>query len=249
MKKLLLIVWSFASVVAFGQSNDVFEKGKEFYKAGNYERAVDAWQTILEQDQHSVALYYNLANAYYKLNQVGPSIYYYEKALELDPEDLDVKNNIAFAQNMRVDVIEPLPKTVFAKWYAQVSGLFSYDGWAISAVVFMFLMVLAFLIYYFADRSLRKRFYFLGMLACLGLLLFALTMAYSTYSDSQSKQFAIVFDESVNVLSEPTKTGEFSFQLHEGTKVGLRDTDGDWVLIRLIDGKEGWVPKTAVKAL
>jgi len=41
----------------------------------------------LDQGLVSAALYYNLANAHYKLNNVGETVYYFEKALQLSPAE------------------------------------------------------------------------------------------------------------------------------------------------------------------
>ncbi len=236
-------------MVSYAQAGDLFNKGKEFYKAESFEQAIEAWKGALSKGHHSVSLYHNLGNAYYKLNQVAPSIYYYEKALKLNPNDSDVLNNIAFARNMRVDIIEPLPKTVFAKWYENVSGIANYNGWAIGSVVFMFLMVFAIIGYDFSVASLKKRTFFVSGILLFALMLTAVSMAYSTYNDEQSKRFAIIFEEAIDVKSEPTPSGEFAFELHEGTKVNIIQQDDDWRLIQLIDGKEGWVPSYVLQEL
>ena len=65
------------------------------YNQGKYAEAIDKYKAILETKNHSAALYFNLANAHYKLNNIAPSIYYYEKALQLAPNDPDIKNNLA----------------------------------------------------------------------------------------------------------------------------------------------------------
>ncbi|MEP2936402.1 MAG: tetratricopeptide repeat protein [Gilvibacter sp.] len=249
MKKLLFIALLSLPLVGMAQVTDLFNKGKELYKAESYEQAIEAWKTVIDKGQHSASLYYNIGNAYYKLNQVAPSIYYYEKALQLNPDDSEVLNNIAFARNMRVDIIEPLPKTVFAKWYQKIAGITDYDGWALGSVIFMILLVVAFTGYYFSGASLKKRFFFVGGLVMIALMLGSVAMAYSTYNDEQAKRFGIIFEEAIDVKSEPTPSGEFAFELHEGTKVSIVDQDQDWLLIRLIDGKEGWVPSEVLREL
>ena len=117
MKKLLYILVLIVSFSAFSQNETLFEQGKELYKNGKYQQAINSWMKIVENGEHSAELYFNLGNAQYKLNHIGPSIYYYEKALQLSPNDQDIKNNLAFAENARIDSIEPLPQTVFSKWY------------------------------------------------------------------------------------------------------------------------------------
>lgn len=250
MRTLLLISLLFLSALSLGQSAEtLFEKGKEHYKADEFEQAITSWEAILDMGQHSKAVYFNLGNAYYKINQVAPSIYNYEKAMQLDPDDEEIKNNLAFAQNMRIDVIEPLPKTVFAKTYDATIGRLTPTGWAWTSVVFLVLLVLSFLGYYFSGMTRRKRLLFVGSLVMLGLTLFSFTAAYLTNSDQGSKRSAIVFAEKMDVKSEPTASGSVSFELHAGTKLSIVAQDGNWCRIKLIDGKDGWVPKETLKEL
>jgi len=237
------------SMPNFAQNGPLFEQGKELYKAEKYQEAVNSWMKILETKNQSTELYFNLGNAHYKLNNVGPSIYYYEKALSLAPNDNDIKNNLAFAQNATVDDIEPLPKTVFNKWYSSVSEILTFEGWAMSVVVFSMVFVLLFLVYYFSYSEERKRLFFVG--AMLSILLFgmSLSMAFSTYNDAIKNQPAIVFSESIEVKDAPNLGSETSFTLHEGTKVQIIEKDADWALIEIANGKEGWIPLSDLKEL
>ena len=156
MKKLLYILVLIVSFSAFSQNETLFEQGKELYKNGKYQQAINSWMKIVENGEHSAELYFNLGNAQYKLNHIGPSIYYYEKALQLSPNDQDIKNNLAFAENARIDSIEPLPQTVFSKWYTSISSIFTFEGWAVLAVALSLSFVALFLFYYFAFSE-RKR--------------------------------------------------------------------------------------------
>ena len=97
MKKLLSVVIFLFGLVAFGQNETLFNQATEAYNEGAYQKAVDNYLEILDNGQHSAELYYNLGNSYYKLNQIAPSIYYYEKALLLRPNDEEIKNNLAYA--------------------------------------------------------------------------------------------------------------------------------------------------------
>ena len=108
MKRLLYILVFLFSLSSIAQNGSLFEQGKERYKQEKYQEAIDSWMKIVENGEHSANLYFNLGNAHYKLNNVGPSIYYYEKAAQLSPIDRDTKTNLAFAENSRIDAIEPL---------------------------------------------------------------------------------------------------------------------------------------------
>jgi len=237
------------SMASFAQNGPLFEQGKELYKAEKYIEAVNSWMKILENKQHSASLYYNLGNAHYKLNNIGPSIYYYEKALLLAPNDSDIKNNLAFAENARVDAIEPLPKTIFYKWYHTVSDLLTFDGWSIAVVVFSMSFVLLFLLYYFSYSEGKKRLFFVSALMAILLLGMSLSMAFSTYDDAIKDQPAIIFSESIEVRDAPSLGSETTFTLHEGTKVQIIARDTDWIRIEIANGKDGWIPETDLKEL
>ncbi len=249
MKKLTIVFLLLFVGGIHAQGESLFDQGKERYRVEDYQGAINNWIKIIEQGQHSAAVYHNLGNAHYKLNQIGPSIYYYEKALQLAPGDSDVRNNLAFAQNATVDAIEPLPETVFSKWYKRIAGILSYDGWATAAVILSLLAVILFLVYYFSFSERRKRLFFATSLFTAALLLLAVFMAFRTYSDYITDTPAIIFAESIEVRSEPGMGNEVSFVLHEGTKVQVIAEDEDWARIRLADGKDGWIPETDIKRL
>lgn len=244
---LMFIAGSLYSGVS--QNSNLFEQGKDAYKNEEYQSAINSWKKILDSGQHSASLYFNLGNAHYKLNQIGPSIYYYEKALRLDPNDRDIKNNLAFAENARIDIIEPLPKTIFRRWYERVSGLLSYNGWAVASVVFSTISVFFFLWYYFSASERKKRLLFVTSLVSSVLMLCSLVIAFLLYSDAAGDRPAIIFSESAEVRNEPRLKGESVFILHEGTKVQVIDQDGEWFRVRIADGKDGWIPMDNLKEL
>lgn len=248
-KFFILTMVFFLSLTAFAQNTALFDQGKELYKNGKYQQAINAWMQVLDNGEHSAELYFNLGNAQYKLNHIGPSVYYYEKALQLAPNDADIKNNLAFAENARIDSIEPLPETFFSKWYSSIAEIFTFNGWAILAVVFSMLFVGLFLFYYFAFTEKRKRLLFASSMFAGLFLLASLTMAFLTYGDYTKEQPAIIFASEIEVKTEPSMGSNVAFILHEGTKVQISAQDGNWYRISLADGKDGWIPASDLKQL
>ncbi len=249
MKKLIFLAVFFISLIGNTQNNALFEQGKEQYKAEKYQEAINNWMKILSNGEHSSALYFNIANAHYKLNHIGPSIYYYEKALQLSPNDSEIKNNLVFAQNATVDAIEPLPQTLFAKWDKSLSKLLTFNGWAWTAVVAVIFFMLLFLGYYFSYQSLQKRLFFLGSSLSIIVVLTGLIMAFRTFHKAENKKEAIVFAEVTEVKNGPRMSDETAFKLHEGTKVSILETEDNWGRILLVDGKDGWIPLEDIKQL
>ena len=245
----LLMILLLLSMSNFAQNGPLFEQGKELYKAEKYQEAINSWMKIIGNKQHSASLYYNLGNAHYKLNNIGPSIYYYEKALQLSPNDNEIKNNLSFAENTRVDAIDPLPKTIFYKWYHRISSILTFEGWAIAVVAFSTSFVLLFLLYYFSYSEGKKRLFFTTSILSIILLGMAFSMAFSTYNDAKKNRPAIIFSESIEVRDAPSLGSKTSFTLHEGTKVQVIEIETDWARIEIANGKDGWIPLSDLKEL
>src|SRR5690554_3367628 len=249
MRKLLYLLVFLFSTVNFGQNEKLFDDGKELYKNGKYQQAINSWMQIIENGEASAELYFNLGNAQYKLNKIGPSIYYYEKALQLSPNDSDIKNNLAFAENARIDAIEPLPKSVFSKWYHNIADTFTFDGWAIFTVICSLGFISLFLLYYFSYSEKRKRLFFAATLLIGVVFTVTITLAFTTYEEYTKNQPAIIFANELEVKAEPNLGSNTAFILHEGTKVQITAQDGNWFRIIIADGKDGWVPASDLKQL
>lgn len=244
---IVIVLLGFTNANA--QNNTLFEEGNTLYNEGKYAEAIDKYMAILETDTHSAELYYNLGNAHYKLNNIAPSIYYFEKALLLSPNDKDIKNNLAYANNMTIDAIDYVPEVGFSKLIKNISNTFHFDIWAKITVALAFLYVVLVLIYYFSYSSARKRASFVASVICLLSLCTALAFAFHKFTLDKKDNPAIVFAQESKVKTEPNLRSEESFRLHEGTKVQVVDTVDDWKKIRLSDGKTGWMASEDIKML
>ncbi|EAR02954.1 tetratricopeptide repeat protein [Maribacter sp. HTCC2170] len=249
MKQLLSIIVFLFSFLGIAQNDVIFNKATEAYNNGDYQTSIDSYSKILENGQHSAELYFNLGNAYYKLNQIAPSIYNYEKALLLSPNDNEIKNNLSYAQNMTLDAIETLPETGLTKIYKTITGIMTFDQWSYTAIVFMILFVLLYIAFYYFTYATKKRIAFIGSFACLFVSIIAVIFAFIQYSDFSSDQPAIVFDSEVRIKAEPNKRSEQIFILHEGTKVNVLEELNEWKKIKIVDGKTGWVTSESIKLL
>lgn len=234
---------------AIAQPEVMFDSATVAYNQGNYEKAIDYYEDILEGGKHSAALYYNLGNCYYKLNQIAPSIYYYEKALLLSPNDVEVKNNLVYAQNMTLDAIIPLPETTLARLYNRVAGVLTFDGWAYLGVVFVLIFVLAYILFYYFRYPTQKRIAFISSLVAIALAVIFVLFAFLRHQDYKADQPAIIFAQEIIVKAEPNNRSDVAFTLHEGTKVNVLEGFDTWKKIQLSDGQVGWVPQNTLRLL
>ncbi|AOW18047.1 hypothetical protein LPB03_11545 [Polaribacter vadi] len=249
MKKVLFLLLIIANSVVAQNAESLFSTANDLYKNNKYEEAIELYKKIETQGMISSELYYNLGNSYYKLNKVGPSIYYYEKALKINPLNEDVQNNLVFAKRLALDNIEELPKTVFQKFKINYLQKLSYNQWAMILVGFSFLGSFFFLLFYFAHTPSKKRFYFVSFSLSFIFLFITLFITLNQYSFYKNNKEAIVFAEKTEVRNAPTFNSEEVFTLHEGTKVIVLDAIDNWKKIKLADGKIGWIIANEIKLI
>lgn len=249
MKRAIIIFALFFWYWGASQTEALFTGATDAYNEGDYEKAISLYDQIIEKGEHSAALYFNLGNSYYKLNQIAPSIYYYEKALLLKPADSEIKTNLAYAQNMTLDAIEVLPETGISKIYQRITGRMSFDQWAYTSVVFLVLFVLSYLAFYFLVYATQKRIAFICSLTFLMVAVISVIFAFMQFTQFKADEPAIIFSEEVSVKSEPNQRSGEAFVLHEGTKVNVLEQLNEYKKIQLVDGKTGWVSSEDIKLL
>ena len=252
MRKLLMLlpVLFLCCSMALGQEKETtFENANSAYNAGQYENAVMLYKEILESGQHSAELYFNLANSYYRLNQVGESIFYFEKAKQLNPTDDDINVNSNFAQNMAIDAVEVLPKSQITQLREKTIDLFSQDAWAYIIILLAWFLVFFWGLYLWNKVPVIKRTFFIFSLV-LGLLLMgSLSIAVIKSSKTADTTYGILFNKKIEVWAEPNSRAEVLFLLHQGTKVQMLDQLQEWRKIRIANGSEGWIKNGRVRSL
>ena len=237
----LFLILGAVYVQAQESSDEIFAQANEAYNEANYGKAVESYMQILDKGQHSAALYYNLGNAYYRLNQVAESIYFFEKAKQLAPENQDIKINSAFAQNMTIDAIEPLPQSQLTLLQTKIFSLLTLDNWSKLTLGLLWLFALSFLGYLFTQSTDVKRNLFFLSTAFLILFIGTFGITFSKDSKSKQTQYAILISKQIDTWSEPNQQGDLLFILHEGTKVQVLDSLAEWQKIRIANGSEGWL--------
>lgn len=226
-----------------------FVDANKLYQNSNYTDAVTAYENLLKQGQESSELYFNLGNAYYKLNKVAPAIFNLEKALAICPNDKEIQNNLAFAQKMTIDEVVEVPKVGFSKIVQDFTSIFHFETWAWLTIFFSVLVLICFVGYYFSETTTIKRVFFSTMLTFLLLIIVSFFAGFYEKNNYESTKPAIVFAEIANVKSEPNTNASDVFVIHAGTKVFVLESLNNFKKIRLLDLKQGWIENNKIKEL
>lgn len=243
-----IVLWVSITTLCIAQPENNFERGNTAYRNGDYNGAVKLYESILDDGKHAADLYFNLGNAYYKLEKLGPSVYYYEKGLQLDPKNKDIQNNLKYAQQAMVDEVIPTSGNTLSKAFNSLVQTFSSNTWAVLAVLASILITSLFLMYYFTQKPSLKRVWFIGSMFFLLGIIFTISMSYFEMKLNEAN-FAIVWEDEIEVRDGPTSNSSHIYYLHAGTKVAITYEEDNWARIELADGNEGWVQVQDIKKL
>ena len=247
----LLILLLFVAVLNVNAQDQKanLDSANAAYARGDFESSIVLYESIIEEGYVAAQLYYNLGNAYYKVNEVASAILFYERAKKMDPNDEDIDYNLSLAKLRTIDKIETIPSFFITDITDDLSNKYSVDKWALIAGAALWLSVILFVVYILAQSTALRKLFFWSSMVILIIGFSSIGMANRKYNSVYQEREGIIFSPSIVVRSAPGENGNNLFVLHEGTKVSVSEEIGDWNKIRLSDGSIGWLPATTIKII
>jgi len=252
MRQILFIYFLIISSIGIVNAQDLenlFEQANTFYIENEYEQAIQHYDSISKQGYESAELYYNIGNSYYKLDQLGKAVLYYERALLLSPKDEDIEYNLGLVRMHVVDKLETIPEFFLIRIGKSIQSIFMTDTWSVISIIAFIIGLLTFTIYFFNKNSgIGKSTFIISMLTLI-IALMSFNYARKQKNFLTGHKTAIIMTPSVTIKGSPDKSGTSLFVLHEGTKVKIVDKVGEWFEIKLSDGNKGWIKNTELEKI
>ncbi len=239
MKKLLLLCFLVLGTFGSAAPAGSFEEGIEHYKNGKYDEALLVFSDLEKNNQITSGLLYNIGNCYFRKGKLGYAILYYERAKTIAPNDEDIKQNLVFANSLIKEKVNEIPLIAPLEFWLNLSSLLSVRQWVYAAALVIYPLILFLILRLFFGRKTVWNSIFIS--ASVVMILFFASLSYTRYSWMDSHEYGIVVEKSVDVLSSPDTSGNTVLKTVEGVKVRLDDRVGEWVKIRLSDGRQGWL--------
>ncbi len=245
-KNKIIFTFLFLLAAVVANADDLLIKAEKEYDTRQYKKAIGDYEQLIKQGYNSDKLFYNLANAYYRNNELGKAIYNYERAKKINSNDEDIKNNLTLAYSKTIDKIETKENFFISAVKTNVLSSFTTNSWAwlsilLSAATFLFLFI-----FISAPSLVLKRLsFFISLMAIIGFFI-VYFLGYSAVNAKRQNNFAIITAPQTKVFTEPTLISASKFGLHEGTRVRIIENNADWVLIKLENGNEGWLKASEV---
>ncbi|MEO6094120.1 MAG: tetratricopeptide repeat protein [Fibrobacteria bacterium] len=225
---------------ALGRATKAFQQGNGAYEKNDYAKAADLYRLALDEGVADSKLYFNYANAMFRLNQPGMAILYYEKARKLDPNDQDIAYNLRFVNANIIDKNPALETNALTRALFFFHSAFSInEGLWIALGLFTIICLCAVLALY-AGTAFRGALVTAMVLCGAAILVLAPSVIFKI-KEQETLQYGIVLKPAVEMFSGPGESFQVLTQVHEGTKFEIVETRGEWVSVKLANGKGGFV--------
>jgi len=234
----LLAFWSLRLHATPRPLTSLFEEAGKAYQAGEFNRAREIYSSLVAERKNDPNLYYNLANTYYRLNDPGWAILWYERALRLKPLDSDIRYNLALAkkvlkdnQDNPIQKIFQLPPTGLLLWISTVF-LWIWAGVLIS--------------YFWKKTWVHDA---LKTVAAVSFFLWLVLIGWGGFRLwDESQSWAVVLTQNAQIRSGPGTDFVVGATIPAGLKVLLFDEKDGWSLLGVARlGIKGWTQSTNIE--
>lgn len=218
-----------------------FVAAESAYKAGDYPRAVEVYESILAAGTESGAIYYNLGNAYYKSGEAGRALLNYERALRLIPRDSDLNFNYHYLrsklnledESRNLNWAQKLVYYHIHFYTLEEMALIVFILGCLSGGVYLLCL-------YLKWPTPLKRIslslaFFLIVVFTFGII----------FKINAVKNMAVVLNAE-EAKFEPNPNSTTHYKLPAGEKVKILSEEEQWIKIKRADDKAGWVKRESV---
>ncbi|MGM0596398.1 MAG: tetratricopeptide repeat protein [Myxococcota bacterium] len=236
------------------KTGNIFDKAVSIYvkaeKNEDYVKAVELFKILVSRGVEHEDLYYNLGNAYYKINKAGYAVFYYEKALQIDPDHPDALYNLNLTKKLissqNKDLVVSFDET--SLWVKIINWFHINTLYLAFAIFWISFFALLIFLYFKKKDVIKAALVTLTIIIGLVAIVFGVLLLGRQNYES-SNEFGIILPDEVSVKEAPQKASNEFFKVHAGLKVEVETSDKSWIKIKLPNGMEGWVETSKVGRL
>ena len=246
-RRIILII-SFITIPVFAIQDGIslhYEVGIDAYKKGEYDLAIQEFESILSNNWDSPELYYNLGNAFYRVGNTAGAVWAFESCLKLSPTHEDAKYNLRLANLKVIDRMDLPEPPIYLKWYLSIKEQFTPSTWINISLFILLIFSIVMTASQMTSSSIFQNLR--GFIIVVFFVSLFLTI-HSIWTDN-SLSLGVIYATKVEAHSEPNVFSTRLFELHEGLSVSINQAVDDWVEIELLDGKTGWIENNQIRLI
>lgn len=225
------------------------EEANKAYRQGNYAEAARIYEQMANL-KPSLATYYNLGNAYYRLGETSKALVNYERALLISPSDENVRANIDFVKSKIKNGLQSRSEMFFLTWFKWVRQLHSADSWAWRSIVYLIVALVLTLSRLIINNSIGRKGTKVLMYIFFALSILSIAFAASHLYKQKYRPTAIVNNDQIEIKSSPSASSKTIRTAVEGTYLIVIDPSlKGWCEVETTEGQTGWVEQTQISII
>jgi len=242
---ILFFVVCATTCFAAADVNPVWQKANSFYQQKQYDSAIYYYEQLAASKPDNAPLYYNLGNAYYRSNKIGPAVLNFERALHIAPNFTAASDNLTLTQSRIANKITPVPEIFFVRWWKNMTNAANATATAVLSLL-LFIVLIGILLQNRFRRPQWLRGQMIGGLMIIWLC--TLIIAVESAVHAHSRDIAVVMQSDAPLMTSNQQTKTQSL-IPEGTTVKIISAKSGWVEVLLPDGRSGWLVETALERI
>lgn len=234
-------------------ASDLYSQAKQFFKEADsrstkskveakalYNKAAMRYERLIKEGGiKNGKIYYNLGNIYFRMNDIGRAILNYRRAEQYMPNDSNLRQNLNYAREKRIDKIEERQETKVLK-----TLFFWHYDLSVKTRIIIFSLFFAFVWIFALFRIFFKKpflFWCITVSAFISLLMTG-SLTLEEFVLKKIRQGVIISTETIaRKGNSETYKPSFKEPLHSGTEFVLIEGRDDWYQIELADSRTCWV--------
>ena len=245
MYKVFNIFFLTLGMVYSQNIDSLFSSGNDSYNKNQFDVSVIAYENILSQGFYSADLYYNLGNAYYRLEDFANARWSYEMGINIDPRNKDMIHNLMLTKKKIPNTIEP-PDSQILDLINNFLTNFTYSDFVLFSSIMLLLYSICFIIYrLMPSKPIVISYYVFIVLFFIGTSFSAIKFLWE-----RNNNFGIILNDETKLYSAPFLNENITISIFfSGNKVKIEQTTDKWIEISSIDGRKGWIRLEDIRTL
>lgn len=258
MKRIIFALSIFLCSAFSAVALTAAQQADSAYNKEDYRMAIRLYLQAIGSDGVSPEVYYNLGNAYFRINELGRAVLYYQRALNLDPSMSDARSNLEFVKTRIIDKPED-DSSFLSNLHRRILSAFSPNAWAWIAFAMFVLMIGCVAIYIFSGNVALRKTGFFGGIGVLVLTVYAISISYQAATAHSSADMAVVIVPTANLRSMPGTSTDNNkvIPIHEGTVLEITDSltmpgetaSPKWYDVKINNSTRAWVNAADVEQI